>query len=65
MSETKYLVRMDGTVVAENMRIEDALLLIKALANEYYNSMHMGSVIELTEMDSNKSTILIDEVESK
>lgn len=46
MEEKRYDVLMDG-VIAENMLLEDAVLLIKALAIEYYNSMDFGAKITL------------------
>ena len=36
MPETRYDVMMQGETVAENMRLEYATVLLKALFNEYF-----------------------------
>ena len=46
MKERRYDILMNG-VVAENMLLEDAVILMKALAAEYYNSMDFGAEIIL------------------
>ena len=41
MSERRYQVLIDKTVVAENMDIEVAATLVKALFEKYYNDYAM------------------------
>lgn len=45
MGETKYVVEMDGLVVARDMDITIAALLVKALSENYCQSMQYGSKI--------------------
>lgn len=49
MSETKYVVELDGQIIARDMDIDTATILIKALANEYYMQMQYGGKITLYE----------------
>lgn len=49
MEETKYIVEMDGQVVARDMILQDAVILIKGLAQEYYKQMEYGGKITLKE----------------
>lgn len=49
MSETKYVIELDGHIVARDMDIYTATILIKALAQEYYVQMHSGGKITLYE----------------
>lgn len=49
MSERKYAVELDGHVVARDMDIYTATILIKALAQEYYTQMEYGGKITLYE----------------
>lgn len=51
MFERKYKVTMEGQVMAENMTIDTALVLIKALANEYWREMEEQGKISLLEME--------------
>lgn len=36
MSERRYKVEYHGEIIARDMKLEDALILIKGLINEYY-----------------------------
>ena len=38
MEERKYRVAWDGEEIARCMRIDDALIFIKALCDKYYNN---------------------------
>ena len=49
MSETKYVVELDGQIVARDMNMYTATMLIKALAQEYYVQMEHGGRITLYE----------------
>lgn len=49
MSERKYVVELDGQIVARDMDIYTATILIKALAQEYYKQMEFGGKITLYE----------------
>lgn len=49
MTETRYKVLLDGVVVAQDMDIKTATILVKALFEEYYNERHM--IVSVTEMD--------------
>ena len=49
MIESKYKVLIDNTVIAEEMDIKTATVLIRALFEEYYNDHSM--VISIKEMD--------------
>lgn len=49
MSERKYVVELDGHIVARDMDIYTATILIKALAQEYYTQMEYGGKITLYE----------------
>lgn len=49
MVERKYKVLIDGMVVANNMDINTATILVKALFNEYYNDSTM--VISIQAID--------------
>lgn len=49
MSERKYIVEIDGLVVARDMDIYTATILIKGLAQEYYVQMEHGGKITLYE----------------
>ena len=41
MEERKYKVMIDNMVVAENMDLNTATILVKALFDEYYNDFNM------------------------
>lgn len=47
MIEVRYSVLFDKDIVAKDMDLETALILINGLANKYHNSMIGGSVISL------------------
>jgi len=49
MTETRYKVLLDGVVVAQDMDIKTATLLVKALFEEYYNDHHL--TVSVKEMD--------------
>ena len=49
MNETKYIVELDGHIVARYMDIYTATILIKGLAQEYYAQMEHGGKITLYE----------------
>lgn len=49
MSERKYVLELDGQIVARDMDIYTATILIKALAQEYYAQMEYGGKITLYE----------------
>lgn len=49
MSETKYVIELDGEIIARDMDIRTATILIKALAEEYYKQMEYGGKITLYE----------------
>ena len=42
MNERKYIVELDGHIVARDMDIYTATILIKGLAREYYVQMERG-----------------------
>ena len=41
MKEDKYWVKVDGIVIAENMTLEFAIILVKAIFETYYNDSNM------------------------
>lgn len=41
MVEDKYIVKIDGQVVAENMDIKIAMILVESLFEKYYNENNM------------------------
>ena len=49
MAEHKYKVLIDGVVYAENMDIKTAIILVRALFEEYYNDHSMA--ISIKEME--------------
>ena len=49
MSENKYYVTIDNHTIAENMTLEYALILVKAIFETYYNDHSM--VVAIAEMD--------------
>lgn len=55
MSERKYVVELDGQIVARDMDINTAAILIKALAEEYYMQMEYGGRITLYEEPKKQS----------
>lgn len=46
MDENKYFVTIDHETIAENMSLEIALMLVKAVFNEYYNDNNIVLAIE-------------------
>lgn len=51
----KYKVLIDETTIAENMGIETALILVKALFEEYYNDHSMKIIIKRMEETDEES----------
>lgn len=49
MDEKKYKVLINDEVVAEGMNINTAVVLVKALFEEYYNDYSM--IVSIKEMD--------------
>ena len=49
MFENKYIVLVDGSVVADYMPLDYAMLFVKSLFTEYYNDYKM--VVEIKQMD--------------
>lgn len=49
MIENKYWVKLDDTVVSENMTLEMAILLVRAIFETYYNDLSM--VISMSIME--------------
>lgn len=45
MAETKYDLYIDGDLVAENMELQYAMLMLKALFETYYNETQAGMEI--------------------
>ena len=37
MRETKYRVKIDNDIIAENVNLTTAIILVKGLFNEYHN----------------------------
>lgn len=46
MKERRYKVSIDNMVVANNMDLSTATILVKALFNEYYNDHTMRITVE-------------------
>jgi hypothetical protein len=51
MKEKRYKVTWQQEVIARDMRLDDALLFIKALCEKYYNNM-----IDITLLDEIEET---------
>lgn len=51
MEEYRYVVKFNNDVIAKGMRMSDAVILIKALADAYAGDMAAGSEISLKEME--------------
>ncbi len=47
MNEERYEVLIDSIVVAEGMELHTAIILVKALFEEYYNDSFMVSIREM------------------
>lgn len=48
MEEKKYKVAWEDEIIARDMRIDDALIFVKALCDKYFNNR-----INITIMDNN------------
>lgn len=57
MGERRYKVLIDNTVVANNMDLNTATVLVKALFDEYYNDFTMTVSIQ-----KENRTVCADEV---
>ena len=51
MNEPRYSVLFDNEPIATQMEISNATILIKALAEKYYESMKLGAVISICRME--------------
>lgn len=51
MDYNKYYILMDENIIAENMDLETALILTKALFEEYYNSSIKITIVRMIESD--------------
>lgn len=49
MEERKYKVAWENEIIARDMRIDDALIFIKALCDKYFDS-----IIHITLLDNNQ-----------
>lgn len=47
MNESKYSVAIDGTMVAQGMNLETALILVKAIFDTYYAEPKLSICIEV------------------
>lgn len=50
MKEDKYWVKVDGKVISENMTLEFAIILVKAIFETYYNDLNMVIAIGKVEV---------------
>lgn len=50
MKERKYKIAWENEIIARDMRIDDALIFIKALCDKYFNNS-----INITLLDNNQS----------
>ena len=55
MIEKLYSVMEGNTVIAEHMTIEHALLLVKALFEQYYNERDCSYIIHLEEQEKEEN----------
>lgn len=46
MNENKYFVTINNETIAGNMNLDTALIVVKAIFNEYYNDHTMVVAIE-------------------
>ena len=46
MTETKYIVKMDDRIIAKDMVLEDALVLVEGLFNKYFAEPGLAITIE-------------------
>lgn len=46
MNENQYFVTINNKTIAENMSLDTALIVVKAIFNEYYNDHSMVVAIE-------------------
>ena len=51
MNEPRYSVLFDNELIAAQMEISNATILIKALAEKYYERMKLGAVISICRME--------------
>ena len=56
MEERKYKVAWENEIIARDMRIDDALIFIKALCDKYFNNR-----INITLLDNNQPENSINE----
>lgn len=56
MNEPRYSVLFDNVMVATQMDISTATILIKALVEKYYESMKLGAVISICRMEEEGET---------
>ena len=49
--EPRYSVLFDNELIAAQMEISNATILIKALVEKYYESMKLGAVISICRME--------------
>ena len=47
MNENRYIVMIDSKVIAENMPLQDAILLIKAELEEYNKDSMVVSIMKI------------------
>ena len=47
MTEMKYDIYIDGDLIAENMELQYAILMLKALFETYYNETQAGMEITI------------------
>ncbi len=57
MIETKYNVLIGKRVVASNMTLENAVILLKGLFNEYYNDTMLAVTIEVASLKAEEVTL--------
>jgi len=55
MNEEKYEVYFDKTLMAENMCIDTALILISAIADKYYKQVEYGAEITIKAMPHSRN----------
>lgn len=55
MEENRYEVLIDNMVVAENMDLKTATILVKALFEEYYNDYKMEVSVRIMNKESDNN----------
>lgn len=63
MEENRYEVLIDNMIVAENMDLNTAIILVKALFEEYYNDYKM--VVSVRKMNKESDNNIYDSYEFK